>query len=173
MKGLVMPRERRIFVLGADSYSLGSRMTIFSKPRVAWTTGALVLALLSPACKNSTQSQGQSLCNAYCEKVAACSVEAGQLSSDGGTLVSQAVGFCENVTCLCPDQSDVLAALSACASQDCSAIGACSVIPPCTSGGTTGAGGSTGLGGTPGEGGSFGSGGSFGTGGSIGVGGSI
>jgi hypothetical protein len=149
-------------------------MIISSKLRTTWTTFALALALVGPACKSNSESQGQSLCNAYCEKVAACSIEAGQLSADGGTFVSQTVGFCENLTCLCPDQSDVVAVLSACVSQDCSTIGACGAIPACTTGGTAGAGGSTGLGDNTGEGGSFGSGGSFGTGGSsIGAGGSI
>jgi hypothetical protein len=148
-------------------------MITSSKRRPTWTTCALALALAGVACKSNSQSHGQSLCSAYCEKLAACSIEAGQLSADGGTSASQAVGFCENVTCLCPDQSDVLSALSACASQDCSAIGSCGAIPLCTSGGMAGTDGSTGMGGTPGEGGTLGTGGTFGAGGQLGTGGSF
>jgi hypothetical protein len=138
------------------SASLGSpltRMLTLPDLRPAWAICGLVLALVGPACHSNSQSQGQSLCSTYCEKLASCSVEAGQLSADAGASFRQAVGFCENVTCLCPDQSDVLTALSACASLDCTTIG-----------------GSTGLGGATGEGGSFGTGGSVG---SIGAGGSM
>ena len=155
------------------SASLGSpltRMLTLPDLRPAWAICGLVLALVGPACHSNSQSQGQSLCSTYCEKLASCSVDAGQLSADAGASFRQAVGFCENVTCLCPDQSDVLTALSACASLDCTTIGSCATIPPCTSGGTAGADGSTGLGGATGEGGSFGTGGSVG---SIGAGGSM
>jgi hypothetical protein len=148
-------------------------MTISTRLRQIWASCGLALTVVGVACHGNDQSQGQSLCSAYCEKLVSCSVEAGQLSSDAGTSIGQAVGFCENITCSRPDQSDVLATLSACASQDCSAIASCGTPPPCATGGMAGAAGSTGPGGAPGEAGTFGSGGSLGAGGVSGLGGPI